>query len=117
MSFRFDVMENPRLCVEYLLIRRVRSAEENGVLKDFAYVGVVGEESYLSVKKLKMVYTEPREAAINLIASSLCEKESRFVIFSNSLFCIDPKNKMTKSRIRFKFFINKMKVCDHIKSF
>ena len=83
--------------------------------KSFAYVAVIGQKKYLEAKSLKMVYTESRELALNLIAQSLCDADSRFVIISDTLFNVDINSKLSKKNIRVTFFGSPNSVCEHIK--
>ena len=116
LNYRFDARDNPQLCVEYLLVKRSNSVLENGIEKEFSYVGVVAEKSYLKTKHLKMVYVESRDQALSSIPSSLCEQAACCVIFVDRLFVVDAKCKLSKNGIKVKFFINGAAICNHIKS-
>ena len=88
--------------------------KENGISKEFAYLGLVGYRSYLKTKSLKMVYTETREIAINLVILSLCEKGSCLVVFCKNSMNIDPDRKLSKLNVKMSFYVQSDNLCEHV---
>ena len=117
MNYRFDAntSRSNRICVEYLLVRRLKGLKENGVQKDFEYVAVVGSREYLNSKSLKMVYIEERDPALNLIINSLSLKGSSIVAVTDKFFNIDCDRKLQNDNIKIVIFTDMSKLCEHIK--
>ena len=99
-----------------MLVKRETPLNENGIVKEFGYLAIIGNAEYMASKSLKMVYTETRESVLNSIAFSLCGDKARIVIVSDALFKIDPKSKFKKKGAKVTFFLEVGTLCKHIKT-
>ena len=96
-----------KLKIEYIFYKREKAVKENGILKDFAPMAIVGEKKYLAEKSIKMVYMEKKEEALSIITSSLAGKGASVVLVSeDSIFDIDPKYHMLKKDIGILYVSN-----------
>ena len=115
MNFRFDEEAHPEVCVHFPLIQSTSTITENGLIKDYDFISVVGGREYLRTKNIKMVNTEKRDVALNSIVAALCNKGSNVIVASDTVIDIDCSKKLSKKSAKLFHFVNLDKVCAHVK--